>query len=74
MTCERAGLDIKKYIYFLFGLSTSLAHGASISVPSWNGKAPARACSCMFVHEAANIYADELKLIRAKASKVHISS
>lgn len=60
--------SILRNAYGVFVLSTSSAHGASISVSSWNGKAPASACSCMFVHEAANIYADELKLIRAKAS------
>lgn len=70
---EGAGLDIKKFTFNIF-LTTSLARGASISVSSLNGKIQTCVSNCMFVHEVANIYADELKLIRAKTNKVYISS
>lgn len=51
-------------------LTTSLALGVPIPVSSLNSKIQACVSNCVFAHEVANMYADELKLIRAKNNSV----
>lgn len=59
--------DVKKCTFSTF-LTSSLAHGASISVSSLDGKIQTCVSNCVFGHEGANICAEELKLIRAKTN------